>query len=61
MKWFAFQRGVGGRKEPCVFADEPPCSVDWRKRVISGTLLEVPRELEQASLEALATWAHETS
>lgn len=59
MKWFAFQQGVGHKIEPVTFSDEPPCSVDWRRRVLPGTLREVPRELENASLEALAIWASE--
>lgn len=59
MKWFALQRGIGHKVEPVLFHVEKPASIDWQRRIISGTLREVPKELENASLEALATWAGE--
>jgi hypothetical protein len=59
MKWFAFQRGVGHKVEPVTFWDERPCSRDWERRVIAGTLCEIPADLEHASLEVLAILAAE--
>lgn len=59
MKWFALQRGVGHKVEPALFHDEKPVNVAWQKYIIPGTLVEVPKELENASLEAIATWAGE--
>lgn len=52
MKWFAFQRGPCG-PEPVTFYDEAPVSSAHTRRILSGTLREIPEEHESLSLAEL--------